>query len=302
MEFFNKKEEVLDFQITSYGKNLLATGNFKPVFYAFLDDEILYDVSGSGMTEKQNVSEGRIQSDTPMMKVSPTITGAETRVQQFIDNVTSSFATVSGQNSDPANNVGIFQQQPYGDRERTSYLIGRSSLSSEYAPAWKAEILSTPELSSSTRYLDTDGQIDNIPQLDITIDYETYFQKGILSSDSITGYYGDTNFFLALKENYLMMEIIEENTDFEKENYEIEIFLSEPEGEYIQKSFAPVSETEFILPSDENVEYFMNILVDDEIPPDVVSELNIDDRALFSNASRLKLNRDLYSTENEEPC
>ena len=209
---------------------------------------------------------------------------------------------MSGQNSDPANNVEIFQQQPYGDRERTSYLIGRSSLSSEYAPAWKAEILSTPELSSSTRYLDTDGQIDNIPQLDITIDYETYFQKGRLSSDSITGYYEDTNFFLALKENYLMMEIIEENTDFEKENYEIEIFLSEPGGEYIQKSFAPVSETEFILPSVKNVEYFMNILVDDEIPPDVVSELNIDDRALFSNASRLKLNRDLYSTENEEPC
>ena len=175
-------------------------------------------------------------------------------------------------------------------------------MSSEYAPAWKAEILSTPELSSSTRYLDTDGQIDNIPQLDITIDYETYFQKGRLSSDSITGYYEDTNFFLALKENYLMMEIIEENTDFEKENYEIEIFLSGSDGVYTQKSFAPVSETEFILPSVKNVEYFMNILVDDEIPPDVVSELNIDDRALFSNASRLKLNRDLYSTENEEPC
>lgn len=297
MEFFNKKEEVLDFQITSYGKNLLATGNFKPVFYAFLDDEILYDVSGSGMTEKQNASEGRIQSDTPMMKVSPTITGAETRVQQFIENVAGSV-----QNSDPANNVETFQQQSYGERERTSYLIGRSSLSSEYAPAWKAEILSTPELSSSTRYLDTDGQIDNIPQLDITIDYETYFQKGRLSSDSITGYYEDTNFFLALKENYLMMEIIEENTDFEKENYEIEIFLSEPGGEYTQKSFAPVSETEFVMPSVQNVEYFMNILVDDEVPPDVVSELNIDDRALFSNASRLKLNRDLYSTENEEPC
>ena len=46
----------------------------------------------------------------------------------------------------------------------------------------------------------------------------------------------------------------------------------------------------------------MNILTDDEIPPEVITELGISERAITTNASRLRLNRDLYTTENEEPC
>ena len=34
MEFFNKKEEVIDLQLTEYGKYLLSLGKFKPIFYA----------------------------------------------------------------------------------------------------------------------------------------------------------------------------------------------------------------------------------------------------------------------------
>ena len=43
MEFFNKKEEVIDIKLTQYGKYLLSQGKFKPVFYSFSDEEILYD-------------------------------------------------------------------------------------------------------------------------------------------------------------------------------------------------------------------------------------------------------------------
>ena len=65
MEFFNKKEEVLEVKLTNYGKDRLAAGQLNPTYYAFFDDDILYDVSGSGYTELQNDSEGRIKSDTP---------------------------------------------------------------------------------------------------------------------------------------------------------------------------------------------------------------------------------------------
>ena len=41
MEFFNKKEEVIDLQLTQYGKYLLSLGKFKPVYYAFYDDGIV---------------------------------------------------------------------------------------------------------------------------------------------------------------------------------------------------------------------------------------------------------------------
>ncbi len=43
MTFFNKKEEVIEIELTQYGKYLLSKGKFRPVFYAFSDDEILYD-------------------------------------------------------------------------------------------------------------------------------------------------------------------------------------------------------------------------------------------------------------------
>ena len=43
MKFFDSKEEVLDIQLTSYGKAMLAKGKFKPEFYSFFDDDIRFD-------------------------------------------------------------------------------------------------------------------------------------------------------------------------------------------------------------------------------------------------------------------
>ena len=41
MTFFNKKEEVMEIQLTAYGKYLLSKGVFKPVYYTLSDDEVL---------------------------------------------------------------------------------------------------------------------------------------------------------------------------------------------------------------------------------------------------------------------
>jgi len=54
MTFFNKKEEVLDIKLTQFGKQLLSTGRFKPVYYAFYDDNILYDSEHASFEEVQN--------------------------------------------------------------------------------------------------------------------------------------------------------------------------------------------------------------------------------------------------------
>ena len=99
-----------------------------------------------------------------------------------------------------------------------------------------------------------------------------------------------------------MVEIKEENTPFEKENFEIEVFRSGSDGQYVQLSFTAESETEFVASTIDNVEFFMNVLTDAEIPNEIIRELNINEDAVVTSASRIKLNRDLYSTENEEPC
>ena len=39
MVFYNKKEEVLEIRLTSFGKTLYSKGKLKPVFYSFFDDD-----------------------------------------------------------------------------------------------------------------------------------------------------------------------------------------------------------------------------------------------------------------------
>ena len=58
--FLNKKEQVLDIQLTSHGKYLLSAGKFKPIYYCFLDDNIIYDyrhASGSVFENQKDIIE-----------------------------------------------------------------------------------------------------------------------------------------------------------------------------------------------------------------------------------------------------
>ena len=61
MSFFDKKQEVVDIQLTRFGKNSLARGVFKPVYYQFFDDDIIYSIDRAGASEGQNESEPRIK-------------------------------------------------------------------------------------------------------------------------------------------------------------------------------------------------------------------------------------------------
>ena len=60
MSFFDKKQEVIDIRLTQFGKNLLARGFFKPVYYRFFDDDIIYNSNCAGFKEEQNRTEERI--------------------------------------------------------------------------------------------------------------------------------------------------------------------------------------------------------------------------------------------------
>ena len=74
-KFLNKKEQVFDLKLTSYGNYLLSQGNFKPVYYAFYDDNVVYDIQhaagkdGTGTLvtppkELQNDIQRRIKDET----------------------------------------------------------------------------------------------------------------------------------------------------------------------------------------------------------------------------------------------
>ena len=42
MTFFNKKTEVMQIEMTPYGRYLYSIGKFKPHSYEFVDEDILY--------------------------------------------------------------------------------------------------------------------------------------------------------------------------------------------------------------------------------------------------------------------
>ena len=51
MSFFDRKEEVLEIQLTPHGRYLLSLGEFQPVYYSFFDDDIVYDSNYIGYSE-----------------------------------------------------------------------------------------------------------------------------------------------------------------------------------------------------------------------------------------------------------
>jgi len=310
MEFFNKKEEVLNVELTEYGEYLLAIGKLNPTYYAFFDDDVQYDTSGSGYTETQNDIANRIQYETPKLKILRSRSGAETRVETYLNKVSSSVGTLT-QNSTTDSYTEIFRaQQSFTDNGKmAAHPIGTSMLTTPYNASWQLEVLSLPQILTASRNYqpEPDGPLENIPQLDITVDYQMCFRTGDMSQTSITPYLGDSNIYLSLKEDYLMIELIENNTVFEKENFEIEVYHSASGengiGVFTQKQFIQTDQgADFATSTDSDVEYFMNVLVDGDIPQEVLEQLNISDTVVNTNASRIRLNRNLYVTDNEEPC
>ncbi len=81
MEFFDRKQEVLDIQLTPLGKRLMQMGRLKPEFYAFYDNDIMYDGQYAGITETQNNVEERIK-EVPRIKQQTYLYSAEQKINK----------------------------------------------------------------------------------------------------------------------------------------------------------------------------------------------------------------------------
>jgi hypothetical protein len=325
MSFFNKKEEVLEFQLTEHGKRLLENGVLKPAFYAFYDEDVLYDTTAAGFNEKQNDADRRIRFDTPSLKVQKSTLGVETRVQQFqanLDDLQETGPTPSGYliTENSVDFVKVFQDAP--DYAQKFFLeadpLGTSDLKTNFAPAWHINLLEN-EISASEYYqvvaitgtLDNlDGVVRNIPQLDITVDYQTFYSNGsqldMFTQEEVEKIVqlsegNDAGVALYLQENSLLLDVQERNTDSLKENFDIEVFRNHPDGTLSKLGFIDASQELTTLGPD-SVEYFINVSTDTEIPLDVLKRNNVDLRTVKGNVARTRLARDLYESENEEPC
>ena len=192
MEFFNKKQDVLDIQLTGYGKQLLSKGIFKPAYYAFSDDGIMYDVkwvSGSaGGTapeydyEEQSEREPRIQEDTPRFKTQYRTVGAERAIEPsqvgpmkytaggeaFTENVMDLFEFSSQQEFFDLFDWSELKQQFVEAEKLLENVLGYKSYYNAYNPAWNA-LFYNGHISSSTKYYKKNDITQLVPQLNCTL-------------------------------------------------------------------------------------------------------------------------------------
>jgi hypothetical protein len=276
MKFLNKKEQVFDIQLTPYGKHKLGAGTLKPTYYAFFDDNVLYDIrySSASVDEPQNDIHKRIKQETQYLE-------SQTLFRQVM-----SGSIVQG---------GILQETIYEQDENlftSEGFIGDAKLLSKdtnVAPAWKVVSLQNYITSSALEDLRNKSKV---PQINITASYvlnrvsieDIPIGNDSLTDLSTTGLFSDGK-QIRLETNHPLIYLEELNTELLTENFDIEVFEVQRDGDdddfrrlYFQSkapqivngmlvSEQPIVNTEALTTG--SVEYYFSILRDKEVDPRV---------------------------------
>ena len=259
-KILDKKLSVYDFQLTNYGKYLMSVGQYAPKYYAFYDDNIVYDnmytKTGSALTtpisESQNSIHERIKSSTPYIGTLTTFEDVDASNQELIkgagaevilDDVEGTgasyrfYAPINYFKSD----VTPIRYAPRKDIFRYGAAIGDAMLDSkdtDVAPAWKIIVLNGEITSTDTVYEVASNLTASIPQINITVDYQKQIREeqypdrksdqvdplSVRGTLSRTSTFADEN-FIHLESQDPIIYVDEVNTELLTENYDVEIFV-----------------------------------------------------------------------------
>lgn len=229
MSFFDRKQDVLDIELTPYGKYLLSQGKFKPVYYSFMDSDIIYDTKHTGITENQNEIHERI------------VNSVRTKVQNR-------FANSQSGNLDQELKIASF------DREYSYGVPLGTSTPDDSLPSWEVRVLKGEISNSSLFITGTLGNV-NIPQItlkDICVKTKPikseddgfapvfgedpgFDLEGCNLIDELSPIFRDGTTFNTIIDS-VILEVKENNVPLDKENFQIEIF-EEKEGSLIPLNF-----------------------------------------------------------------
>ena len=218
MTFFNKKTDVINFELTPLGRELLSQGKLNPRHYEFVDDDILYDISyDGGSSETQEAAHNRIVNETPKLKNILIKSGVESN---FIIRET------EGHYHDRVYNKRLtYDQKSYGT-------LGQSSYVSDMSPAFQVQMLNG-QISGSANYLTSSLVTSmNIPQ--INIDVSLILTTGSITTSSPGEHYMTSDVysdgkFIIMETEFPLIHIKEFGSFYEKENFEIEVYSIEPD-------------------------------------------------------------------------
>jgi hypothetical protein len=237
--FFNKKEQVIEFQLTQHGKQLLSQGEFGPVYYDFIDDDVIYDSDKAGLSEEQNDAEDRIfNAIRPMTQYS--YTSAQDRVSKahlkkpgetWITHVTDEDKEWMVSEQDEKD---IFLCSP----------LGNSAVGNQYAPSWNISVQSGKVSGSIESYSSSSyTSAIKVPQVNVEpIQFVPSVVQESLPFNPESAVQNDSLYFIGSRQVYessrtqegkyiqiegdsLVVSISEDNAPVDKEPFEIELFL-----------------------------------------------------------------------------
>ena len=319
MEFFDKKEDVMETVLTPYGRYKLSRGQLNPTFYAFYDDDVIYDNkygnAGSNLlpfTELQNETEGRIQEDTPKLKPIRSRTSVEDEINTYDEMYERAY---TGDRS-PATleRIQPLRDQLYG----LKYPLASADPYSSNYPAWDVEFLqakmtgSQGDTESFTTYMKLTGtfsppvdgtklstdsetreiQLEPIPQLKSRGQYQTYLDidEDFDDSEIYMDYYDEGS--IILEEDFLLLKVEEKNTEFLLKNFDVELFAIDYTYKSNPLTGKPLKEKEILIPlpfdgaTDANIiaSDLFDISFDEKIPNQIICRyINDQSQGVFSD-------------------
>ena len=263
MEFFDKKQDVFDIQLTSYGKQKLSEGKLNPYYYVFYDAGIFYDGVYGPVSESQSDIVNRIQS-TPYLKTQTFFTSSTISENYVPHNINYNFNNLT------TANAKYFRS------------LGRNDPWSNYVPAWNINnVLDSKGFMRSASY---EGELA-IPTFSsaLTSSYDSFTPEGqqglvytINSVDRLLLDVREINAILKGRGNF-DIEIFEVSEDGQNKLQQRSFINEGPDAANLTMQTKPYEvvgtlrgtneETrgEFPILDETYVEYFLSVRVDDEI-------------------------------------
>ena len=276
-KFLNKKEQVYDLKLTSYGHYLLSIGEFKPTYYAFFDDNVLYDGAYANITESQNTIHERIKDNTQYLESFVLFRDVADYSSENIGSEVNFFSVdVTPTQRLPRRDIYV-----YGANIGDAFLDGET----QSAPAWKVVALQGLITSSTTNDALT---LENIPQINMTLKYRLTARDpdavdalgGVRSLD-FTSPFVDGK-VISLESDDAVIYFDEVNTELLTKNFDVEVFERVTgsndltiERRFFKKQIPQIQDGFMVLEtpqelSDEqlnsgSVEYYFDLLTDSKV-------------------------------------
>ena len=251
MKFLDKKEQVLELQMTQFGKNALSRGGFNPSYYAFFDDDVVYDSKYMARNEEGTDDVLQLETSTRISSrisdaIRPEAQANYAGVESAINNLQKQeiwlppwgwvLANVDTQTAlvnlaKPPNPIDSYYSQ--------GLPMGTSAHDSSKAPAFNLNFhsgeITNLNLEVDALFYTGSGGFIKIPQLDVEAIYEARIHGGPPPSEpqentDIKVWPDDS--YIEVKGTSILIDVGELNSLFEHENFDIEVYEVEEKKDF----------------------------------------------------------------------